>query len=208
MVMEWCQTLLLVSNYVLRRHQELKAERGDNHRGSVATISLAYERSRSMDTVIRQAIEVGVYSLLLPGMKMTIIVRSSLQGLKGQLRLELRRSRIIELLFPTMDLWTCVDIFAPGQTILSTWVGNDTATTLGSGTSMATPHLAGLLAYYLALQPVLTSGFNSGILTPKEFKSLVFSKATRGALSNVPSGTVSRLSYNGADEDNEYFHTW
>jgi len=47
----------------------------------------------------------------------------------------------------------CVDVFAPGLNILSTWTGTPTATNTISGTSMASPHTAGLLAYLLSLYP-------------------------------------------------------
>ncbi len=52
----------------------------------------------------------------------------------------------------------CVDIFAPGLNILSTWNTNDRSLNKISGTSMATPHIAGLTAYYLSLYP--TGGFS------------------------------------------------
>jgi len=47
----------------------------------------------------------------------------------------------------------CVDIFAPGVNILSTYRGSNTATATLSGTSMASPHIAGLLAYFLSIYP-------------------------------------------------------
>ena len=50
----------------------------------------------------------------------------------------------------------CVDIFAPGLNILSTWIGGTTATNTISGTSMASPHIAGLLAYLLSIYPSKT----------------------------------------------------
>jgi hypothetical protein len=43
----------------------------------------------------------------------------------------------------------CVDILAPGSSIRSAWASSDTATSVRSGTSMATPHVAGVAAQYL-----------------------------------------------------------
>lgn len=47
----------------------------------------------------------------------------------------------------------CVDLFAPGLNILSIWNSGPKSTNKISGTSMATPHIAGLTAYYLSLYP-------------------------------------------------------
>lgn len=47
----------------------------------------------------------------------------------------------------------CMDWFAPGQDVTSSWIGSDTATNTISGTSMASPHTAGVAALYLEGQP-------------------------------------------------------
>ena len=96
----------------------------------------------------------------------------------------------------------CNDIFAPGLSILSTWIGSKYATNTISGTSMASPHIAGLLAYYLSLQPASDSEYAVAEITPKKLKESIISIATEGALSDVPSDTKNVLAWNGGGSSN------
>jgi subtilisin family serine protease len=52
---------------------------------------------------------------------------------------------------------TCVDIFAPGVDITSTWIGSDTTFNVISGTSMACPHVVGAVARYQSFNPSATA---------------------------------------------------
>jgi len=83
----------------------------------------------------------------------------------------------------------CNDIFAPGLNILSTWTGSKYATNTISGTSMASPHIAGLLAYFLSLQPASDSAFAVAKMTPKKLKENLVSIATEGSLTDIPKNT-------------------
>ncbi|KAF2874492.1 subtilisin-like serine protease-like protein PR1A [Massariosphaeria phaeospora] len=79
-----------------------------------------------------------------------------------------------------------VDILAPGVGILSTW--NNGGTNTISGTSMASPHVAGLGAYILAFE---------GKRTPAALSARLVALANRGKITGVPSGTVNYLAFNG-----------
>jgi cerevisin len=96
----------------------------------------------------------------------------------------------------------CNDIFAPGLNIQSTWIGSKYAVNTISGTSMASPHIAGLLAYLLSLQPAKDSAFAVADITPKKLKANLMSIATKGALTDVPSNTENILAWNGGGESN------
>lgn len=61
---------------------------------------------------------------------------------------------------------TCVDVFGPGVNILSTYKGGPTTTAVLSGTSMASPHVAGLLAYLLSIYPSETFPEIDGSVLP------------------------------------------
>jgi subtilisin family serine protease len=54
----------------------------------------------------------------------------------------------------TFSNWgTCVHMFAPGTSITSAWIGSNSATNTISGTSMASPHIAGALSLLQAVNP-------------------------------------------------------
>ena len=80
---------------------------------------------------------------------------------------------------------TCVDLFAPGSSITSAWNTSNTATNTISGTSMATPHVAGAAALYLAGQSV-------GVRRATVHAAVV-DNASVNKLSSVGSGSPNRL---------------
>ncbi|KEY68356.1 hypothetical protein S7711_01134 [Stachybotrys chartarum IBT 7711] len=83
-----------------------------------------------------------------------------------------------------------VDIFAPGVDVLSVGITSDTATDTLSGTSMASPHVAGLAAYLMSLQ---------GITSPMEVTSLIknLAASTGAQVKNNAPGTSNLIANNG-----------
>jgi subtilisin family serine protease len=87
---------------------------------------------------------------------------------------------------------TCVDILAPGSSITSAWYTSDTQLNTISGTSMATPHVVGAAALYLAA---------NGSATPAQVSSALTGNASQNKItlhsSSSSNGTPNLLLYTG-----------
>jgi subtilisin family serine protease len=79
---------------------------------------------------------------------------------------------------------SCVEAYAPGSSIKSTWLNGGTNTI--SGTSMASPHVAGVAALY-------KSNFGDG--SSSTIRTWIINNATTGVITGNPSGTPNRLLY-------------
>ncbi|KFY00242.1 hypothetical protein V490_01425 [Pseudogymnoascus sp. VKM F-3557] len=78
-----------------------------------------------------------------------------------------------------------LDVFAPGVDVKSAWIGSKSATNTISGTSMATPHVAGLAAYLIGL---------GGLSSPADVAAKINSIGVSGV--NDPNGSIDLIAYN------------
>lgn len=67
---------------------------------------------------------------------------------------------------------------------------------------MASPHIAGLLAYFISLQPKQGSSYAVGKLTPAQLKKNMIAIASEDCLAGIPSDTPNLLAYNGGGSGN------
>jgi oryzin len=89
--------------------------------------------------------------------------------------------------YRTSNYGDAVDIFAAGTNIISASYQSDSGTASKTGTSMASPHVAGLVSYIRGLE---------GPSTAKDIKARIYALATKDVLSDVKE-SANLLAYNG-----------
>ncbi|KAI0296762.1 peptidase S8/S53 domain-containing protein [Multifurca ochricompacta] len=198
--------------------EEIKATGTTKHKGSVANMSLGGGRSRSLDDVVNGAVDTGLHFAVVAGNNdRDACSYSPAAAVKA---ITVAASTLSDERAWFSNHGPCVDVFAPGQDIMSTWIGSDSAENIISGTSMASPHVAGLLAYHLSTLPSTkfnplsssivppTAQWASGFVppsklahlfkspTPSDLKATVIKHSSRGLLSEVDLNTPNLLVFN------------
>ena len=151
---------------------------------AVANMSLGGGASSALDTAVRNSIASGVAYALSAGNDNANACSSSPARTLEALTVGATTSSDARASFSNFG--TCVDLFAPGNGITSAWYTSNTAITSLSGTSMASPHVAGALALYLQTDPTATAA---------EAHQAVIDLATPGRVTNPGAGSPNRLLY-------------
>ncbi|MEV4710157.1 S8 family peptidase [Micromonospora sp. NPDC049374] len=149
---------------------------------AVANMSLGGGASSSIDNAVRNSIASGVSYAVAAGNSNANACNYSPARTSTAITVGSTTSTDARSSFSNYG--SCVHIFAPGSSITSTWHTSNTATNTISGTSMASPHVAGAAALVLGANPSYS---------PAQVKSYLVNNATTGVVTSPGSGSPNRL---------------
>lgn len=155
-------------------------------RPAVANLSLGGGASTALDAAVRRATDLGVVVVVAAGNES----RDACGGSPSRApeAITVGSTTVSDNRSSFSNFGTCVDLFAPGSSIRSLSNTSDTGTRVLSGTSMASPHVAGAAALVLDANPSLS---------PLEVRNALVGNGAQNVLSGVGAGSPNVLLFTG-----------
>ena len=149
---------------------------------AVANMSLGGGLSSALDTAVANSIADGVTYAIAAGNETQDACNTSPADVATALTVGSTTTTDARSSFSNFG--TCLDIFAPGSSITSSWNTSDTATNTISGTSMATPHVTGVAALFLETNPTAS---------PATVAAAIVNGSTPNKVTGAGTGSPNRL---------------
>ncbi|WP_291161718.1 S8 family serine peptidase [Gemmatimonas sp. UBA7669] len=157
----------------------------NNHvKPAVANMSLGGGASSTLDAAVANAVNLGVTFVVAAGNSNANACNYSPARTASAITVGATTSSDARASYSNFG--SCLDIFAPGSSITSAWYTSNTALNTISGTSMASPHVAGAAALYLEGAPGAT---------PATVANALISNSTANKVTSAGSGSPNRLLY-------------
>lgn len=151
----------------------------NNHSSGPAVINMSIESGRvfsSVNNAVQNAIDAGFPVVTIAGNHDQDASTSSPGSVEDAITVA--STDVNDTRANSSNHGSLVDLFAPGEEILSAWNGSDSDTEVISGTSMAAPHVAGTAAMYLEDNPSAT---------PQQIRDFILQYATKNVVSDAQS---------------------
>jgi len=158
--------------------------RSSRGRPSVANMSLGGSASTTLDNAVNNAVNGGTSFAVAAGNENQNACNVSPARATSALTVGATTNTDARSSFSNFG--TCVVVFAPGSSILGAWIGSTTATNTISGTSMASPHVAGAVALYLGA---------GGQSSPAAVRTWIVNGSTKNAVTSPGTGSPNNLLY-------------
>ena len=151
---------------------------------AVANLSLGGGYNATLNDAVARAVADGIVVVVAAGNSNADACLSSPSSASSAITVAASTSTDYKASYSNFG--ACVDLFAPGSSITSAGISGTSATATMSGTSMASPHVAGLAAVILS---------NARSMTPAQVADKIRTDATSAVLTGVDSTTANSLAY-------------
>ncbi|KAF2253015.1 subtilisin-like protein [Trematosphaeria pertusa] len=181
-------------DWVINNHNKRKSQSG--FVGSIMSMSWGLQgTAQSVDDAIQGAVDVGIHVSVAAGNDGADACSTTPAHLGGSNSavVTVGSVNIQNEVSSFSNIGECVDIYAPGEEILSSWNTGDNVINYLSGTSMATPHNSGVMAYLMAQDPT-----NLG-QNPAALKKKLLETARQNDVTGSLGGSANLLLSNGVD---------
>ncbi|TFK25386.1 serine protease [Coprinopsis marcescibilis] len=165
----------------------IRGQAAASGRPTVVSMSLGGGANTALDNAVANLVSAGIHVTVAAGNDNRDAANTS--PARTPSAITVGASNILDQKASFSNFGPIVDVFAPGQAVISSWIGaSNAATNSISGTSMATPHVAGLVAYLISKE---------GNAAPAVIEARIKALSVKGVITGLNAATANNLAQIG-----------